>query len=388
MGIILLLNLLAAAKASETEEETCDAGHPLTVTVYPNGGDGDGTNMTVTRKELDEIGSFYNEAGVKVLPENVENHTVLYKAPTKKGLHFVYPTLPIGTRIPTNLTSPSGKEIELEVLSHSPRVFYVHNFMSEAETDTLIEWSTSDKNPYKMAPSTAGTHKSWSQGGRDDKISTRTSMNAFDVATQTSSDIKKRTFELLRIPKFQENMADGIQVLRYETSQAYIAHHDYFPVRQSEDFNWDPSRGGSNRFATVFLYLSNVEAGGQTCFPKKDRLTQEDYPELMERLGGNTLAAEGIEELLKQAGIAPNSWEAKLTRNCYTKFAIPPKSGDAVLFYSQTPDGHLDPNSLHGAGPVLKGTKWGANVWVWNACRYSTCKKDPMQPAEEIDFEY
>jgi hypothetical protein len=121
IGISLLLNLLLVAKASGTEEETCDARHnPLTVTVYPNGGDGDGTNMTVTRKQLEEMGSFYNEAGVSVLPENVENHTVLYRAPTKKGLHFVYPTLPIGTRIPTNLTSPSGKEIELEVLSHSP----------------------------------------------------------------------------------------------------------------------------------------------------------------------------------------------------------------------------------------------------------------------------
>jgi prolyl 4-hydroxylase len=213
-------------------------------------------------------------------------------------------------------------------------------------------------------------------------------MNAFDVATQTSSAIKKRTFELLRIPKYKESMADGIQVLRYETAQAYVAHHDYFPVGQSQDFNWDPSRGGSNRFATVFLYLSNVEAGGQTCFPKQDRLTKEDYPELMERLGGNPLTAEGIEELLKQAGIAPKSWEAKLTRDCYTKFSIPPKKGDAVLFYSQTPDGHLDPNSLHGAGPVLKGTKWGANVWVWNACRYNMCHKDPLQPAEENDFEY
>lgn len=29
--------------------------------------------------------------------------------------------------------------------------------------------------------------------------------------------------------------------------------------------------------------------------------------------------------------------------------------GDAILFYSQRPDGELDINSLHGACPVLKG---------------------------------
>ena len=31
-----------------------------------------------------------------------------------------------------------------------------------------------------------------------------------------------------------------------------------------------------------------------------------------------------------------------------------------------------------------KGTKWGANLWVWNACRYSQCKQDPMNPAQEL----
>lgn len=33
---------------------------------------------------------------------------------------------------------------------------------------------------------------------------------------------------------------------------------------------------------------------------------------------------------------------------------------------SQMPDGTLDPYSLHGGCPVLKGTKWSANVWLWN----------------------
>ena len=61
--------------------------------------------------------------------------------------------------------------------------------------------------------------------------------------------------------------------------------------------------------------------------------------------------------------------------------------GDAILFYSQRPDGELDENSLHGACPVLKGMKWGANLWVWNACRYSQCEDDPLNPAEELPDE-
>jgi prolyl 4-hydroxylase len=63
-------------------------------------------------------------------------------------------------------------------------------------------------------------------------------------------------------------VGEGIQVLRYQTGQAYIEHTDYFPISPKPDWNWDPARNGSNRFATVFLYLSDVDLGGQTVFPK------------------------------------------------------------------------------------------------------------------------
>jgi prolyl 4-hydroxylase len=273
----------------------------------------------------------------------------------------------------------------LETLSQSPRTFYVHNFMSQEETDVLIAYSTDPKNPYKMAKSTAGTHKSWSEGGRGSTLSTRTSMNAFDLQTQTSRDIKKRAFDMLRLKHYDEAMADGIQILRYELGQAYIAHHDYFPTGQSTDHNWDPLTGGSNRWATVFLYLSDVEYGGQTVFPDADRLTNETSAELVKRLGSSP-SQEQINKLLKDANLGPGSWEAQLIQKCYTKFAVPPRKGDAILFYSQHPDGRLDPRSLHGACPVLTGAKWGANLWVWNACRFGQCQKDPLNPAGEAQL--
>merc|ERR1711862_1029919 len=43
--------------------------------------------------------------------------------------------------------------------------------------------------------------------------------------------------------------------------------------------------------------------------------------------------------------------------------------GKAVLFYSQYPNGTLDRTSIHGGCPVLDGTKWLANLWVWNGPR-------------------
>lgn len=228
-----------------------------------------------------------------------------------------------------------------------------------------------------------GTHKAWNQGGADARLTTRTSENAFDITTKNSKTVKQRAFRLLRMGGYLENLADGIQILRYEIGQAYTAHHDYFPKYQSDDHQWDPSKGGSNRFATIFLYLSDVEYGGETAFPNIDRLTADKSKELVDRLG-EAPPLEDQKTFVKEAGLKEGSWEEHLSRKCYTKFAVPPRRGDAILFYSQRPDGHLDHNSLHGACPVLKGQKWGANLWVWNACRFSQCKGDPLNPADEL----
>ena len=55
---------------------------------------------------------------------------------------------------------------------------------------------------------------------------------------------------------------------------------------------------------------------------------------------------------------------------CRTKLAVTPARAKAVLFYSQFPDGQVDPASIHGACPILGDeSKLAANLWVWNAPR-------------------
>ena len=44
-------------------------------------------------------------------------------------------------------------------------------------------------------------------------------------------------------------------------------------------------------------------------------------------------------------------------------FKYRPRRGDAVLFHSLTPDGTIDPRSLHGGCPVVQGEKWVATKW-------------------------
>ena len=354
------------------------------VMTYPNGAscDEEGILVQVTPQLFDK--RWYNDVGqvvssLKQLPHNVSH---IYEGPTKPGTHFVWPCVNLHTArsvpgLPTN--------VKLTPLSSVPNVFHISNFLSNQEMEDLIAYSTSQQNPYRMSRSTAGTHQSWDkQGGKENIISTRTSDNAFDIQTHNSLTIKKRAFQLLRLHVYDENMADGIQVLRYQPTQAYINHHDYFAAQQSTDFNWNPANGGSNRWATVFLYLSDVSQGGQTLFPHSNLVNNDN------NMNQSPLPSrDELLQKLKELNVSPTSWEGQMVLDlCFepNKLSVQPRKGDALLFYSQTPDGQLDQSSLHGACPVL-GTdqqKWGANLWVWNACRYSLCNKDPQQPTHEL----
>ena len=78
---------------------------------------------------------------------------------------------------------------------------------------------------------------------------------------------------LHRIADHQE----GLQILHYEHGQKYEPHFDYF----HDAVNASPERGGQ-RVATLLMYLSTPEEGGETVFPNaasKDKVAGGEWSE-------------------------------------------------------------------------------------------------------------
>lgn len=134
-----------------------------------------------------------------------------------------------------------------------------------------------------------------------------------------------------------------------------MAHKDYLTNSANENYNYDSSGVGGNRYATILLYMNDVDdhAGGETVFETAWSInTSETQRRVPLRDTINELRESGQIDVLKVG-----SWEEELAAVCRTRLAVKPRAGRAVLFYSQHPNGTVDDASLHGACPILSGTK-------------------------------
>lgn len=262
-----------------------------------------------------------------------------------KGFLFMWPTVEVGHTVEVDgidNAEPGSKPVRLRTLSHSPRVFEIENLFSPEEGDAIRQAALDEADGGNRFQRSATGHT-----GNVDPF--RTSDNAFVSHTNpTSLKVQRRAFSLLRMP-YDNALADGIQVLRYNISGGYRWHTDWFPEKTVYGRNHDVTRGGVNRFATVFLFLSDVEFGGQTGFPE----AEGDTSELNKALA------------LAEKTMQPGSWEIEAVQKCFGRLSVKPAKAKAILFYSLKPNGRGDPMSMHTGCPVLEGEKWAANLWVW-----------------------
>lgn len=191
-------------------------------------------------------------------------------------------------------------------IQEGPWVMLLDTFFSEQEAQALIKGAA-----------LVGFDRSTDQGkvnaaGEMEKVvsKTRTSSNAWCTgACEKLPEVDAVTARIEKVTEIPRSHYESFQILEYTHDQFYRMHHD-------SSTNKDDSPSG-HRILTFFLYLSDVEEGGETYFNKLD-------------------------------------------------LAVKPKRGRALIWPSVTNDDPTswDPRMFHEAKDVIKGKKYAANHWI------------------------
>ena len=218
----------------------------------------------------------------------------------------------------------------LKVISCAPRAFEIQNFLSPAEVEHILQLA----GAIDLADSTTGDVGPGEKNTSPEKLTkTRTSQNSWvprekspiiDAIYRRSADLLRMDESLLRYRSDGElremttkkSLGESLQLVHYDKTQEYTAHHDFGYSRID-----DKQQGA--RYSTLLFYLNDGMSGGETSFPR-------------------WVNAETFEAL-----------------------KVTPEAGKAILFYSQLPDGNLDDFSQHAALPIKDGEKWLINSWIW-----------------------
>lgn len=140
-----------------------------------------------------------------------------------------------------------GSNIEsgLVVLSWRPRIFLYKKFLTDQEADELIERAKSRLQRSGVSDSTTGAGK---------LSDIRTSSGMFYTRSETPT-IERIEERIARVTMTEPDQGEGIQVLRYDKTQRYDPHHDYFSHDHADE-------NGGNRLVTGLMYLNDVEDTG------------------------------------------------------------------------------------------------------------------------------
>jgi prolyl 4-hydroxylase len=212
----------------------------------------------------------------------------------------ILPALKLCTEPTPKISQNSQAQIMMSL--HQPEIYEYANVLSAPECQQLIEMART-----RMSASTVAN----ADTGGYDLHPDRTSDTAYFKKHENDfiAQIEQRISELTGIP---EDKGEPLQVLRYLPGAEYKPHFDYFDPGYAG--NEDILAMGGQRFATLIIYLNNVEAGGETILPRCD-------------------------------------------------LKIVPVQGNALCFSYSDAQGNLDQKTLHGGAPVIKGEKWIITKW-------------------------
>eukprot|EP00434_Breviolum_minutum_P008295 symbB.v1.2.007318.t1/scaffold447.1/size204395/15 len=224
-----------------------------------------------------------------------------------EGGSFLWPGVRVGflRNMTFPLTDAPPMKLQIETRSLQPLVVEISSFLDEKDCQHIID---------KALPhieKSAVKHMDHDVGKPDAEW--RTSSTYFMPSDDdVLRNIDNRVSALTLIRKSHQEL---VQILRYEQGEKYVGHTDYFDVElyaKNQQIQQMTKQGLFNRLATVFFYLTDVEEGGQTNFPRTDGLPQ------------------------------PRDFS-----DCSKGISVYPRRGRIIIFYSLHPSGETDEYSLH-----------------------------------------
>ncbi|XP_069179406.1 prolyl 4-hydroxylase subunit alpha-1 isoform X2 [Procambarus clarkii] len=202
---------------------------------------------------------------------------------------------------------------KVERLHWRPELLIFHDVLSQAEIEKI---------KFLARPMLARAMVQGSKGKGNTVSNTRTSSVGW-LDDSLHPLVDKVGDRIQRLTGLSTNLArddaELLQVSNYGVGGHYNPHHDYLLADKTEKellHNIHPRElVMGDRIATFMFYLSDVNRGGATAFP---------------RLGT----------------------------------AVWPTKGSAVFWYNLKRSGEADEATLHGACPVVHGHKWVGNKWI------------------------
>ncbi|QDZ22963.1 prolyl 4-hydroxylase [Chloropicon primus] len=257
-----------------------------------------------------------------------------YRAPELRNRNYAVEqlTLSLGQEGTSN-------ETWLEVLSWSPRAFVVHNWLTDREADHMIELARDNLDRSAVSGDSGKTVTI-------DKRRTSWSASLGRYHTKVIGSVQEKVALLVGYPAIH---GETLKVLRYNPTEKYTPHLDAY---DRERLN-----GAPNRALTILMYLSEVEAGGETNFPA-GKLHPDFDSKYSERKSQETRC---------DGALAYQRLWAQYIKGVRMKKdnSIKPKKGDALVFWDLDPACvYKDMASLHEGCPVISGEKWSATIWV------------------------
>ncbi|QDZ20399.1 prolyl 4-hydroxylase [Chloropicon primus] len=220
-----------------------------------------------------------------------------------------------------------SNETWIEVMSWSPRAFVIHNWLTEEQADHLVELGRGNLERSEVVSGKLSETKT-------SKV--RTSQGAFlqRYQTETVAHLQEKVSLLLGQPALTQ---EPLQILKYNPSEKYNPHFDAVNKKDKAD-------GEPNRAVTILMYLSDVQAGGETNFPLG--ALQRDYQEKHGRDVSRETRCQG-------------RYSEVSRRN-----SVRPKKTSALVFWDLDPSlVYKDMASLHEGCPVISGEKWSSTIW-------------------------